>query len=149
MNKYDGQVESVVAPIIVNDEGKILLMTSPKWGDKYTLPGGHIEYGETLSQAAEREAKEESGLDVKALYLVDAGTMINSPEFFRKQAHFVYHRVACKVVGGELNTDSVETTELVWVTPEEALKLPLATGMEVSIKNYINGVKLDMGEYVF
>lgn len=148
MNKYDGQVESVVAPIIVNDEGKILLMTSPKWGDKYTLPGGHIEYGETLSQAAEREAKEESGLDVRALYLVDVGTMINNPEFFRKQAHFVYHRVVCKLIGGNLNTGSEETTELVWINPEEALKLPLATGMEVSIKNYINGAKLDMREYV-
>jgi len=149
MNKYDGQVESVVAPIIINDEGKLLLMTSPKWNNRYIFPGGHIEYGETISQAAIRETKEETGLDVEALYLVDIGTMINNPEFFRKKAHFIYHRVVCKVIGGEMNTDSEETTTLVWVTPEEALKLPLATGLDVSINNYLRGVKLEMGEYLF
>ena len=149
MNKYEGQVESVVAPIIVNDDGKILFMTSPKWGDKYVLPGGHIDYGETLAQASIRETKEETGLIVKALYLVDVGTMINNPDFYRKQAHFVYHRVVCKVIGGELNTDSEETTKLVWVSPEEALKLPLATGIDVSLKKYLDGIQMEMEEYLW
>ncbi len=148
MNKYDGQVESVVAPIIIDNEGRILLMKSPKWGDKYILPGGHIDYGETIAQAAVRETKEETGLGVEALYLVDVGTMINNPEFFRQRAHFIYHRVVCKVLGGVMNTDSEETTELVWVTPEEALKLPLAKSVDVSIKKYLKGVKIDMGEYI-
>lgn len=149
MNKYDGQVEVVVAPIIINDKGKILLMTSPKWGNKYTFPGGHIDYGETIAQSAIRETKEETGLDVEALYLVDVGTMINNPDFFRKEAHFVYHRVVCKVIGGKINTSSEETTELVWVTPEEALKLPLVTGIEVSIKKYLDGVKMYIEEHLF
>jgi len=36
--------------LIVNKEGKILLTKSHKWFDKYTLPGGHIEVGETMKE---------------------------------------------------------------------------------------------------
>ena len=37
MNKYDGMVEVVGAPIIVNKKGEILFVKSHKWGDKYII----------------------------------------------------------------------------------------------------------------
>ncbi len=40
--------EPTVGALIVNKEGKILLARSHKWFDKYTLPGGHIEVGESM-----------------------------------------------------------------------------------------------------
>ncbi|HEX4921650.1 MAG TPA: NUDIX domain-containing protein, partial [Candidatus Bathyarchaeia archaeon] len=57
--------EPTVGALIVNKEGKILLAKSHKWFDKYTLPGGHIEVGETMKEALKREVKEEVGLDVE------------------------------------------------------------------------------------
>ena len=58
--------------MIVNKEGKILLAKSHKWFDKYTLPGGHIELGETMEEAVEREVKEEVGINVGDV--VDVGS---------------------------------------------------------------------------
>ena len=43
--------EPTVGALIVNKEGRILLTKSHKWFDKYTLPGGHIEVGETMKEA--------------------------------------------------------------------------------------------------
>lgn len=43
MNKYP---EPTVSAVIFNPAGKILLCKSHKWGNKYVIPGGHIELGE-------------------------------------------------------------------------------------------------------
>ncbi|MEW6007796.1 MAG: NUDIX hydrolase [bacterium] len=50
--------------IIIEIEGKIVLIKrkNPPFG--WALPGGFVDYGETLESAAIREAKEETGLDI-------------------------------------------------------------------------------------
>lgn len=59
----------VVAALIIN-EGKVLLAKRPsskKIGPgKFHLPGGHVEFGETLQQALEREIREELGIRIEA-----------------------------------------------------------------------------------
>jgi ADP-ribose pyrophosphatase YjhB (NUDIX family) len=57
----------LAADIIIEYEGKIVLIKrkNPPYG--WALPGGFIEYGETVEQTAIREAKEETGLDLLAL----------------------------------------------------------------------------------
>ncbi|HAR54868.1 TPA: hypothetical protein DCR79_01070 [Patescibacteria group bacterium] len=148
MSKYDGTVETTACPLIINDKDEILLIKSPKWGDKYILPGGHIEHEETIVQAVIRETKEETGLDVKPLYLVNIGSVINDP-FFKRKAHFVFLDIACQLISGEMKADIEEVSETIWVSPEEALKLPLIAGVETSIRNYLAGVKMNIDEYVF
>jgi len=59
--------EPTVGALIVDQQGKILLARSHKWFDKYTLPGGHIEVGESMADAVRREVKEEVGLDVEVV----------------------------------------------------------------------------------
>ena len=51
--------------IIIHKDGKILLIKrkNPPFG--WALPGGFVDEGETVEQAAIREAKEETGLDVQ------------------------------------------------------------------------------------
>ncbi|MBI5072419.1 NUDIX domain-containing protein, partial [Candidatus Woesearchaeota archaeon] len=51
-----------VGPLIFNKEGKLFLMQSPKWRNKWVIPGGKIELGETMEQAVKREIKEETNL---------------------------------------------------------------------------------------
>src|SRR6266702_1480574 len=62
--------EPTVGALIVNKEGRILLTKSHKWFDKYTLPGGHIEVGETMKEAVIREVKEEVGWEEEAFHLL-------------------------------------------------------------------------------
>jgi 8-oxo-dGTP diphosphatase len=53
------------AAIVVNDNQEILLIKGPRRG--WEMPGGQVELGESLSQAAIRETKEESGIDIEII----------------------------------------------------------------------------------
>ena len=55
--------EVTVGALIFNPDGKLFLVKSHKWHDKYVMPGGHIELGETAENALKREIKEETGID--------------------------------------------------------------------------------------
>jgi 8-oxo-dGTP diphosphatase len=54
--------------IIRIDAGKILLIERRNPPHGYALPGGFVDYGESLEAAAAREAKEETGMELKGLY---------------------------------------------------------------------------------
>lgn len=51
------------ATIVLNDDHEILLIKGPKRG--WEMPGGQVEEGESLKDAAIRETKEESGIDIE------------------------------------------------------------------------------------
>lgn len=145
-NKFPRGVEPISTAVIVNREGKILLSKSSKWGDKYNMPGGHIEPCETIEQVALREGLEEVGLKLKSHGIINFGELINSPEFHRP-AHFIYFHVLCSIIGDEsINLADKELSGFIWVSPEEALKLDLGEGFGLSIKKYIelknNGHKI-------
>lgn len=51
------------AAIVLNEDNEILLIKGPERG--WEMPGGVVEEGESLTQAAIRETKEESGVDIE------------------------------------------------------------------------------------
>ncbi|MFJ7933819.1 NUDIX hydrolase [Sporosarcina sp. NPDC096371] len=53
------------ATIVLNDRNEILLIKGPRRG--WGMPGGQVEEGETLKDAAIRETKEESGIDIEII----------------------------------------------------------------------------------
>lgn len=55
----------VTVDIIIEIEGKIVLIERANEPFGFALPGGFVDYGESLERAAVREAKEETGLDIK------------------------------------------------------------------------------------
>src|SRR6266516_4409321 len=81
--------EPTVGALIVNKDGKILLTKSHKWFDKFTLPGGHIEVGETMEEAVKREVKEEVGLAVEVVEFLLMQEAIFAKEFWQKK-HFIF-----------------------------------------------------------
>jgi len=59
--------KAIAGIYILNDKDELLLARAPKWKNKYSLIGGHIEFGESAKDAAAREAKEEANLDLKGM----------------------------------------------------------------------------------
>ncbi|MEO8637588.1 MAG: NUDIX domain-containing protein [Candidatus Taylorbacteria bacterium] len=134
--KFPKGIEIVGSAVIENDVGKILIVESPKWPGKWTLPGGHVEPGETIIEGIVREGEEETGLRLRGKYVFDWGELIGSTDFHRS-AHFVWFHVWCEIVGGELNLDGVELISSRWVSPEEAFTFPLAEGYKKSVQKFI------------
>ena len=129
-------IEVVCGGVIEDAEGRILLTQGTKWGNLWTIPGGHIEPGETVKQGCIREIREETGLTVDAVAVLRWGELINPPEFLRP-AHFIFVHIDCRVLGGAVQLDPSEHTVYRWVTPVDALDYETTETTRASITQFI------------
>jgi nucleoside triphosphatase len=128
--------EPTVGGLVVNKEGKILLTKSHKWYDKYTLPGGHIEVGETMKEAVAREVKEEVGLDVEVAELLLMQEAIFAEEFWKRK-HFIFFDFLCRSKDQQVKLDGGELQEYVWEYPGAAFRLNLDSFTKKTIEKYL------------
>ena len=124
--------EPTVGVFIFNSTGKLLLLKSHKWPGKYVVPGGHVELGERIEEAAAREAKEETGLDISDLEFINFQQFIYDPSFW-KPRHFIFFDYACKTESTDVRLND-EAEEHIWVRLEAAVQLPLDTYTRTSVE---------------
>lgn len=79
---------STVGGLILNSEGKVLMIKTHKWSNKWGIPGGKIKYNETSEAALHREILEETGLTITESRFAMVQDCIGSTEFYKK-AHFL------------------------------------------------------------
>jgi len=127
--------EPTVGGLIVGPDGKILLIKSYKWKNLYVIPGGHIELGEKIHEALKREIKEETGLDIYDIRFINYYEHISEPTFWKKR-HFIFLDFLAKTKSTRVHLDE-EGQAYIWITPKEALNLPLETYTRKVINKYL------------
>ena len=114
----------VGAIIIANSRVALIKRGKQPLLGEWSIPGGMLELGETLRAGAEREAREETGLTVKATEMLGVFERLVPDEKGRTKYHYVLIDFLCEVVSGELCAGH-DASEARWFTPEEAAALAL------------------------
>jgi ADP-ribose pyrophosphatase YjhB (NUDIX family) len=117
--------------VAVIHENKILL-TQREDFETWILPSGGVEDGESLAQAAIRETKEETGLDVELTGLVGVYSRLGNM--------YPVHAVlfSAKPIGGEIKCQEGETIAVEWFAFDQ-IPNPLSAGHKRRIEDAITG----------
>ncbi len=114
---------ATVGALIHDGTGRVLMVRTHKWGDRWGIPGGKIERGESSTAALEREILEETGLSLTDIRFVLVQDCIDSPEFIRP-AHFLLLNYLARATTTAVTLND-EAEEFRWLTPTAALALDL------------------------
>ena len=127
----DEQKPRITAAVLVEKDGKFLLAERNKenYNGYWIIPGGGVKFGETIIDAAIREIKEETNLDVEIIKLIGHKEVINVPGN--------YHSVVFFHLANPKNTN-IEAKEDVskakFFSIEEIKKLKIAESVEWALR---------------
>ncbi len=88
---------------IFDERRRVLLVHQTYKGSKWAWPGGVVDHGEAPWEAAVREVKEETGLEVVVTRLISV--------YYVVEPDSIGFQFLCRVVGGELRVDGREISE--------------------------------------
>jgi 8-oxo-dGTP diphosphatase len=125
-----------VSAAVIRD-GKVLIVRRaprPPAADLYTLPGGVVEVGETLTEAVVREIREETALTIEPVALAGYREAIGRDDDGRVRRHFVIMPFAARWIAGEPVLND-ELTEALWLEPAAVMGLKTTDGLMEIIEN--------------
>ena len=119
IRKYPQRPYLAVSAAIIRD-GKVLLVRRARNPaiNLYTLPGGAVETGETLAEAAAREVREETALEIEVVGLAGHREVIARDAQGRIERHFVIMCYAARWRAGEVTLNE-ELDDAHWIVPSE------------------------------
>jgi len=125
--------------VVENDRGEILLIRRSD-NDNWALPGGAIDLGESMTQAAVREVKEETGIDCEVTGLVGIYTdpkhiiLYTSNNEARQEFSIL---LTARATGG-VPTPSSESTQVVWSAVADAEERTMDPSMRRRLGHYVD-----------
>jgi 8-oxo-dGTP diphosphatase len=114
---------------LIFENGKILLVERAGEPLKgwWSLPGGVVETGEPLEYALRREVREETGLEVGDLRLVEVFERIMPDAEGKPEYHYVLIDYLCHPTGGTLQAGD-DASRAAWVTEQELAGMKITEG---------------------
>jgi ADP-ribose pyrophosphatase len=136
--EYPDHPRVAVGAIVIKDDRVLLVKRSRPPGEGlWAIPGGRVELGETLQQAAEREIKEETGLTIQARDIVYTFEVIEPDDAGRPRFHYVIVDLMAEYVKGELSP-SDDASEARWVSSQELGRLPVSQATTAVLKKVVH-----------
>ena len=124
--------------VVLDDQGRILLHRR-RDNDRWALPGGKMELGESIGECAIREVREETGLDVQLIGIV--GIYSDPKHVFSYDDGEVRQEFSicflASVTGGDLST-SEESHEVRFFDPAQVTQLPMVDSIKLRLRDYLN-----------
>jgi ADP-ribose pyrophosphatase YjhB (NUDIX family) len=123
---------------VTNEAGEVLLIRRSD-NDNWALPGGAVDFGESLTQAAVRETREESGIEceitgLSGIYTDPGHVMLYTSNGEVRQEFSIV--LTARAVGGQTTTSS-ETTEVRWVPQAELTGFQMDRSMRLRVQHFI------------
>ncbi|WP_043627579.1 NUDIX hydrolase [Nonomuraea candida] len=129
--------------IVINTAGDVLMIRRSD-NENWAVPGGAIDLGESIPEAAVRETAEETGIRCEITGLVGTYSdprhviLYTSDGEVRQEFSIV---LTGREIGGE-PTPSEESREVRWVPRDEVLSLPMDRSMRMRMEHYLTGAGL-------
>jgi ADP-ribose pyrophosphatase YjhB (NUDIX family) len=124
--------------VVTNDAGEVLLIRRSD-NDNWAVPGGAVDLGESVAQAAVRETKEESGIDCQITGIVGIYSdpkhviLYTSNGEVRQEFSILLTATA---TGGQ-PTPSSESSDVRWVRSEELAEYGMDRSMRMRVDHYL------------
>jgi ADP-ribose pyrophosphatase YjhB (NUDIX family) len=125
--------------LVINNQGEILMIRRTDNGN-WAVPGGGMDLGESITETAVRETREETGITCEITGLVGIYTnprhviLYTSNGEVRQEFSIVF---TARPTGGELRSSS-ESSEPQWVSPVAIASLQMHPSMRQRIQHYLD-----------
>lgn len=140
MSRFYPDAPRIAVSVLCHNDGQVLLVQRGKDPFKHcwSLPGGLVELGETLAEAAARELLEETGVTAEIGEPVETFDSIQRDEEGRVVTHFVLAVFSGRYTGGEAKAAD-DAAALEWVAPTDLDRRRTTPGTPERIRKHLFG----------
>lgn len=137
VNEYPDSPQIAVGAVVFR-ENRVLLVKRNQLPGKglWAIPGGRLELGETLKEAAQREVREETGVIIRAGDPVYTFDLIERDDQGRIRFHYVIVDLLADYISGNPHPRS-DACEARWIAPRELEELPVTKSTRAFLKEKI------------
>ena len=123
---YPSAPRVAVGAVVFHDHRVLLVRRGkPPADGQWAIPGGAVELGETLAQAAEREILEETGIRIAALEPIYVFDTVERDPAGRVRFHYIIVDLEARYRGGELQAGD-DAAEARWVSADDMKDLKVS-----------------------